>query len=294
MMKLARNGLILAMVIAGMLAFNGCSSDDSSNNNNNPTTSTIYVDMKANALFKYDNTVLDSLNNPTSETYKYEAAFKKGSFIQGAYNDWFYRIGTDKRDNSKDTLYVRVNTGSASGSSFTKEVQMYGFQYQVYMMFVQMIIAMNPTITPPSIPGAQWDIVAMFHKDDGGSYDVGKEWVIGNANGLELGFPVAGLPIPLSVTVKMTGKLESKAETYQNGSINCKAWKSSVSVTLTSSLFKKPGVIKISFWISDNPDGIVKLVQESAVIEFADLLKPFVGNGFTVPGEKSDAYEYTE
>jgi hypothetical protein len=294
-MKFARNGLILAIVAAGVIWVNGCSKDDSSNNGgNNNNGASIYIVMKANALFRYNNIALDSLNNTTGASWQYEAAFKKGSYILGAYNDWYFRIGTDKRDNSKDTVYVRVNTGSASGSSFTKEVQMYGFQYQIFRSFVEMITTLNPGITPPSIPGEQWDVVAMFHKDDGTSYDVGATWTIGNPNGLDLGFAVSGLPASLSVNVKMTGKLESKAETYQNGSINCKAWKSTVYVTLSSTLFKQPAVIKLSFWLSDNPAGIVKLVQESTTLEFADIIKPFIGNGFSMPGEKSESYEYSE
>jgi hypothetical protein len=295
MMKSARYALLIALTSVSVLAFYGCSSDDSGTTpGGNNGVSNIYIEMKSNANFKYDNTALDSLNNPTSETWKYEAYTKKGSFILGAYNDWFYRIGTDKRDDSKDTVYVRVNTGSASGASFTKDVQMYGFQYQIYSMFVAMIIGMNPAITPPSIPGQQWDVVAMYQDDAGKQYDLGKEWQIGSANGLDLGFSVTGFPVPLSVNVKITGKLESKGETYTKGSINCKAWKSSVLVTLTSSLFKKPAVVKFSLWLSDNPDGIVKLQQESTVIELQDMLKPYLGSGFTILGEKSESYEYTE
>lgn len=296
MMKSARYALLPALAVAVMLVLGSCSSDDSSNNNGNNNTgvSKIYIEMKSNAQFKYDNTALDSLNNPTSDTHKYEAYTKKGSSYIGSYNDWFYRIGTDKRDDSKDTIYVRVNTGSASGSSFTKEVQMYGFAYQIHQMFVALIAAMNPAITPPVIPGEQWDVVAMYHDQSGAAYDVGKEWIIGNANGLDLGFSVSGLPVPLNVNVKITGKLETRGETYQKGSINCKAWRSSVFVTLKSSLFKKDAVVKISLLLSDNPDGIVRIVQESTIVEFADILQPFIGTGFTLNGEKSEAYEYSE
>jgi hypothetical protein len=287
MMHTARRSLTALILVAGMVWIGGCSSDDDSSNNNTTNTSSIYLDIVPNSSFTFDRTTLDSLNNPiASTTHNYAVAFKGcGGLYQGAYTDWFYRIGTDGATLQKDTMYIRTNIGSLSGKSFTKEVQAYGMVYAIQEKLVNMIIANYPLATPPKLRGKNWDVIAMYMGDDGKSFDVGKEWVLDN--GSTLNFTILGTTIPIEVSMK--GKLEAKEEVIVVGTNNVKAWKTCLTVTLNMLGGLSTASMKLNTWFSDNPDGPIKVVQESTAITI-----PIVNQKIQIPGEMQILKTWTE
>jgi hypothetical protein len=288
MKKLATFATLIVVAAVMFTALPGCSDDDSSNNNNNNnTTAKIYVQLKANAQYVFKRQDLDSNSVPiASTTRNYTVVLKgNGGLIQGAYNDWFYRIGTDAGTQEKDTLLVRTETGSASGTSFTRNVQVYGFSTEILKSFSDLVTSQFGG-TPPNLPGPTWDILAMYQDEAGNAYDVGKEWTIGNPSGQQLSFTIGVTSITVTVTIK--GKLDSKTETIMMGSTAIKAWKTTVTVTATLP-FGSPIVITMSAWFSDNPDGQVKILQNSA-----KFVVPLVGTTIPIPGEIQEITSYVE
>lgn len=288
MKKLATFATLVIAAAVMFTALPSCSDDDTNNNNNNNnTTSKIYVQLKANAQYVFKRQDLDSNNVPmASTTRNYTVVLKgNGGLIQGAYNDWFYRIGTDAGTLEKDTLLVRTETGSASGTSFTRNVQVYGFANEVLKSFSDLVTSQFGG-TPPNIPGETWDILAMYQDESGNAYDVGKEWIIGNPSGEQMSFNIGGFPITITVMIK--GRLDSKTETLTMGSTTIKAWKTTVTITATLPL-GSPIVITMSAWFSDNPDGQVKILQNSAkfVVPVTNMVIP-------IPGEIQELTSYIE
>ncbi len=283
-------GSTFAALLSAALLFvwlPGCSDDDNGTNNNNNTGSTkIYMELKAASQYKYNRTELDSVNNPiTSTKHDYWIDVKgNGNLLLGAYKDWFYRIGTDKATNEKDTLFIRTNTGSSGGNSFTKEVQVYGFLSEALQAFVDLFAAQFP-IQPPTVPGPKWDPIAKFMDDQGAILPIGTEWYISNVNGEALNFNLSGVPVTVNVIIK--GKFEAKDEVIMVGTKSVKTWKTTVTITATLP-FGSPVVLKIGMWFSDDPDAQVKVRQESAVITI-----PFMGT-LPIPGDLQEMYSYFE
>jgi hypothetical protein len=282
--------VFMLVTVACLISFQGCSSDDdSSNNNNNNTSSRIYVDLKANTQFTFVRTSLDSANNKIASTaHNYVVDLKgNGGLYQGAYKDWFYRIGTDAVSMEKDTAYLRTNTGSASGASFTKEVMMYGFVNQVHQSLVDMIMTAFPIATPPNVAGPDWDIVAMYCDQNGSGYDVGKEWTVGSASGSDLNFVIASYPVPINVKIK--GKLEAKDEIIKVGAKDVKTWKASMYVTISIANGLSTATLKMTSWFSEDPDGPIKMLQESTSITI-----PFLNQKLPINGEVQELSSYRE
>ncbi|MDH7514268.1 MAG: hypothetical protein QHI48_00130 [Bacteroidota bacterium] len=277
--------LYTLVAMAGLLTLAlvpGCSEDSGSNNT--PQTARIYMELKAGSVFNFDRTDLDTANNEIAgSTRRYTVELRgSGNLILGAYRDWFYRIGTDQSTNKKDTLYIRTNTGSSGGTSFTKAVQVYGFATSILAKFADMVLEKAPFLPRPSISGPTWDDVAVFHKDDGTAMADGYEWTIGTQPVYSLNF---GPGITVNISIK--GTLQAKNETFQVGAKTVKAWKTCVTVTAILPI-GDPVTMKIYVWYSDDPDGQVQIVQQSAVIAL-----PIVGS-FVYPGEKQKLVSYTE
>jgi len=276
--------LLFLFAATSIFMMPGCSKDDTTVDPNNPDNSKIDIQLVPNSKYVYDRTDLDSNSAAVSGTTRdYTINIKgNGNLLLGAYSDWFYRVGTDAVTLKKDTLYIRVE----DGTNFTKTVQVYGFQREVLKRFVALITSQFPNVTPPVIPGEQWDIIAMFHDNDGKAYDVGKTWTIGNANGLDLSFDL-GLPAPITINVAFKGKFESKGVKMMVGTKEVTTWSSSV--TIVVNLLGSVTNLKSTFWFSDDPDMQVKVVQESAKIVI-----PFVGLSFPIPGEMQMMKSYQQ
>jgi len=269
-----------------LLAGAGCSDDDNGTNNNPSGSSRINLELKAMSQFTYDRADLDSTNAEVAgSTRDYVVDIRgTGGLILGAYRDWFYRIGTDQKSSMKDTMYIRANTGSAGGNSFTKEVQAYGFIESVMKKFVEALVSRFP-IAPPTIAGPKWDIIAKFHDDNGGALAVGTEWFITSENGEELNFNFSGYPI--KVTLLMKGKFAAKEEVITVGAKQIKAWKTTITITATLPI-GAPAIINVSSWFSDDPDGQIQVVQESGIVNI-----PIAGS-IILPGETQKLKSYRE
>ena len=263
-----------------------CSKDDNSNNNNNNNNGpVINIRLVAGSTYTYTRTDLDSANNKIAGTSRdYTVQIRAGSTFIGAYNDWYYRYATDQQNNTKDTTYIRINTGSSNGVSFTKEVMLYGFSARIAKDFAD-LIHNNFGAPYPSIAGPQWEAIVKYHDDNGKGYDVGTQWTIGNVNGTEMSFLINGNSV--TATLFITGKLEAKEEIITVNSKQIKTWKSSVTVdakVLGSTLAS----IKTYLWFSDDPDAQIQIKKESTKITI-----PFVG-AFNVPGEMQELKTYLQ
>ena len=286
MKRFATLAAILVAAATVLATVPGCSKDD--NTTTPPVTTTkLYVQLKANAQYTFKRQDLDSNSAPiTASARTYNVVLKgNGGLIQGAYNDWFYRIGTDTQSNEKDTLLIRTNTGSNSGTSFTQDIQVYGFAHEVLQSFSD-LVTLQFGGTPPNLPGPNWDVVSMFQDQTGAAYAVGKEWVIGSSSGESLSFDIGGFPITATVIIR--GKLESVSDKLMMGSTEVKAWKTTITITATLPL-GSPIVMTMSLWFSDNPDGQVKVLQNSS-----KFIVPIVGTTLPIPGEIQELQSYLE
>ena len=115
-------------------------------------------------------------------------------------------------------------------------------------------------IPMPQIPGSVGDVIAKFYDDSGNALADGTEWTIGDVNGTELSFLITGIPV--TINVKFKGKVESKTETFTVKNKVIKTWKESV--TATVNILGTNNTIKLNFWYSDDPDGQIRFMQESA------------------------------
>jgi hypothetical protein len=272
-----------AAVLAGAFWIAGCSKDDTPTNNNTLTGPKIYIQLVVNSQFTYNRTVLDSANQPVAgTTHPYQVELKKGNMIVGAFSDWFFRIGTDGVTLEKDTLLIRTNTGSVGGTSFTREVQVYGMDTVINRKLVEMILASIPGATLlTQLTGPHWDPVAMYHNDtDGKAWAVGKDWQIGDAT--TLNFNYLTMQIPVSVSKK--GKLEAIEEAITVGSKTVKAWKTSITTTVVIPIV---GTMtqKMYLWFSDDPDGQIKMEAQSTTLKV-------LTSTVNVPGEVQELKSY--
>lgn len=283
-----RTRFTLSLLCTGLLIISciGCSDEDDTPT---PPSTSGRMDIKLvpNSSFKYNRTDLDSTNTKIPGTTRdYNVSIKgNGGLLLGAFSDWFYRIGTDAGTNEKDTLRIRVSGGTSGSTTFSREIQAYGFRTEILNTMVALMTAAFP-IQPPSIPGPEWDVIAMYYNQDGNAYDVGKEWTIGPELGTDLSFNIQGFPV--TVNVKIKGKLETKDEKITVGTKQVNTWKSSLTVS-TTVLGSPFGNIKVTMWFSDDPDGQIKVLQESGVFTL-----PFGLGSFPVPGEIQELVSYQQ
>ncbi len=276
--RYAFSGLALVMMFAAA----GCGSDD-------PVTPPVggetRIDMQflVNSQFTYTRTTLDTTNQPVAGSQRQYIIELKGSggTIIGAYDDWYRRVGTDMGTLAKDTLFIRTSPGSKEGTSFTKDVMVYGFVHKLHTAFIDQIVAAIPGVSRPDIPGPQWDIIAQYHAQDGSEIAAGSSWTLGNANGTQLNFTIPSFPTPITITVTTKGTLDARGVDMAVGSKTVKTWKSTV--TATADLFAQKTDVKVSFWFSDNPSGQIKVEQQGT-----KFIVPLVNITFPLPGERQE------
>lgn len=267
----------LALVL--MLAAAGCKDDT-------PVTPPVggdtRIDMQLaiNSQFTYTRTLLDTTNQAVpGSAHPYIIELKgSGGTIIGAYDDWLRRVGTDGVSGQKDTLFIRTTPGSSGGTSFTRDVMVYGFVYKIHKSFIDAVVTAYPAITAPDIPGPRWDVIAMYHAADGSEVKPGSTWSLGDPNGTQLNFTIPGIPTPITITVTTTGKLDERGTEMMAGTNKIKTWKSTV--TASAMLLAQQTDLKISFWFSDNPSGQIKTEQQGTkfIVPLANLTIPLPGD----------------
>jgi hypothetical protein len=267
---------LLLFALPALAVLPGCSDDDNPTDPNKGAHQ-INILLHSGDQFSYDRWDLDQNQQKVESTKrKYDVEFLKGVGLVGQYNDWFFRIGKDRSTNARDTLFIRTETRTrADKSSYTKDVMGYGFSYAAMQEFIGMVMQLG-TVGVPTIPAQNWDVLARFYDDNGVALDAGHTWTIGPENGVPMNFTINGSQLP--VLAKFSGKYEAKDVkiTANNKQIN--TWQSSVtaSFTLLGSVELK---VKVNMWFSDDPDTIVKVVQESASVTIPILNIPFTVDG---------------
>ena len=275
-MSIRRSFLLLVTGVLVTVFLPGCSKDDNPVTPNGGTR--LYIQPVINSEFTFDVSTLDSVNTPIGgSTYSYVVAFKStnGALVYGPYTDWIKRIGTAQNTGKKDTVYFRLSTGTQNNASFSKEVMTYGF-CNYFLTKLSESISTQFGIPMPQIPGSVGDVIAKFYDDSGNALADGTEWTIGDVNGTELSFLITGIPV--TINVKFKGKVESKTETFTVKNKVIKTWKESV--TATVNILGTNNTIKLNFWYSDDPDGQIRFMQESA-----KFTVPFIGITFPLEGE---------
>ncbi len=265
MLKRTMHMVLFAAVVSALLWTDGCSKKD--NNPTQPTDHTVNIRLKT-GTWLYNRWDLDSSNVKIAASLRqYNIELRgNGGLYQGAYNDWFFRIGTDMKSGKQDTLLIRTDPNNS-------DLMVYAFQYTMLSKFIDMVMALVPGIDRPAIPQAQWDIIGSYTGTPGQT-----TWAIGDPQGTPINFTFSGIPVTVIVT--LTGKYETKEETIAVDTKTVTTWKTSVTVALDILGTRK--IMHFYFWFSDNPSTQIKVIQESLV-----LALPFLGTQ-VVPGETQE------
>ncbi len=270
--------VLLILVLPAAVFFAGCSDDD---NPNDPNKGYQQVDIRLHSgdQFTYDRYDLDENNQKITESKsKYEVEFLKGSSLLISYSDWYYRFGVDRSTNERDTMYIRTETitRSSDNSSYTESLMAYGFVYDVLQMFIGEVMEFQPDGVP-TIPGANWDVIAKYYDDEGNALDPGAEWELGPEGGVMLNFTFSGIPVSVEATMK--GVLDAREEKVMANNQEITTWKSSIIFNLNVANSTELDV-KLSFWASQDPSTMVKVIQESATVTLP-VLGPLTITGET-------------
>jgi hypothetical protein len=273
--------LFLAIALPFALLTTGCSDDDSQPDPN-AGIQQVNIRMNAGDQFTYDRWDLDANNQKITESKRtYEIKINKGVGLVGQYSDWFFRLGHDRGSGKRDTLFIRTETVTRErdGSSYTEDVMAYGFSYQLLQAFIAEVMKLG-TVGVPTIPAPQWNTIARYYNKDGTAAAIGTQWNITPEDGVIMNFTINGSPIP--VVAKITGRYDAREEKVMAGNKEVTTWKSSITATFTAlgtSLLES----KLYLWFSDDPDGQIRIMQESAQVTI-----PIVGLTLDIPGETQE------
>lgn len=271
--------VLLILVLPAAVFFAGCSDDDDNPNDPNKGYQQVDIRLHSGDQFTYDRYDLDENNQKITESKrKYEVEFIEGNSLLISYRDWYYRFGVDRSTNERDTMYIRTETitRSSDNTSYTESLMAYGFVYDVLQMFIGEVMEFEPDGVP-TIPGATWDVIARYYDDEGNALDPGAEWELGPEGGVMMNFTFNGIPVTVEATVK--GVLDAREEKIMANNQEITTWKSSIVFNLNVANSTEL-VVKLSFWASDDPSTMVKVVQESATVTLP-VLGPLTINGET-------------
>lgn len=263
---------LLLFALPAVAVLPGCSDDDNPTDPNKGARQ-INILLHSGDQFTYDRWDLDPNQQKIESTKrKYDVELLTGVGLVGQYNDWFFRIGKDRASNERDTLFIRTETRTRTdGSSYTEEVMGYGFRYAALQNFIEMIMQLG-TVGVPTIPAEEWDVIARFYDDAGVTHDPGTEWAIGPEAGIPMNFTINGAQLP--VVAKFTGKYEAREEKITANNKEIVTWKTSVTA-MFNVLGSVELKVKVNMWFADDPDTIVRVVQESASVTIPILNIPF-------------------
>lgn len=272
--------LLLAFALPATLTFVGCSDDDTPTDPN-AGIQQVNIRMHAGDQFTYDRWDLDANNQKIATSKRgYDIEINKGVGLVGQYSDWFFRLGKDKVSNKRDTLFIRTETVTrqSNGTSYTEEVMAYGFGYQLLQSFIGEVMKFG-NVGVPTIPAAQWNTIARYYDKSGNAVPVGTEWAIGPEDGVTMNFTVGSIPVNVNARIK--GTYAAREEKIQAGNKQVTTWKSTITATFTiqgSPLLES----KVHLWFSDDPDGQIRVIQESAKATL-----PVLGT-VDIPGETQE------
>ena len=272
--------LVMVLALPSVLLVSGCSDDDDNPVDPNKGYQQVNIRLHAGDQFTYDMWDLDESNQKVGNSKKYEVEFNKGVGLVGQYSDWFYRLGVNRETGTRDTLIIRTHTITRDdGTAYTESVMAYGFFYETLQRFIATVMGLGD-VGVPTIPAEQWDDIAKYYDESGTALDPGAEWPVGSEDGISMNFTINGTP--LSVTAKMTGKLEAREEKIMANGKEVTTWKSSVTAQFT--LLGSVNLdVKLLFWFSDDPDTMVRYTQESA-----NTTIPIINLPFNIPGQTQE------
>ena len=267
---------LLLFALPAVAVLPGCSDDDNPTDPNKGARQ-INILLHSGDQYTYDRWDLDQNQQKIEATkHKYDVEFLSGVGLVGQYNDWFFRIGKDRLTNERDTLFIRTESRTRTdGTFYTKEVMGYGFRYGALQDFIEMVMQLG-TVGVPTIPAEEWDVIARFYDNDGVAIEPGYEWTIGPESGIPMNFTINGAQLP--VTAKFTGKYEAREEKIMANNKEITTWKTSVTAVFNV-LGSVELKVKVNMWLADDPDTIVKVVQESASVTIPILNIPFNVDG---------------
>jgi hypothetical protein len=256
--------LLLAFAMPATFTFIGCSDDDTPTDPN-AGIQQVNIRMHAGDQFTYDRWDLDPNNQKIESTKRaYDIEINKGVGLVGQYSDWFFRLGRDRASGKRDTLYIRTETVTrqSNGTSYTEEVMAYGFSYQLLQAFIAEVMKLG-NVTVPTIAAPQWNTIARYYDKSGNAVPVGTEWWIGPEEGVTMNFTVGTTVIPANAKIK--GAYTAREEKISANNKQITTWKSSITATF-SALGSTLVETKIHLWFSDDPDGQIRVLQESSTI----------------------------
>ncbi len=256
--------LFLPIVAVFAVVIVGCSKDEDPIKP--PEETKFIIRLKAGQTFIYDRWKLkmDNTKNDTSKSI-YTTTFvgSTGSSLSG-YTDYFRRNTVDSKTGTDET-FIRVEPTNG-------DVMVHGFQYRIFEELIKQLNATIPGgIGNPTIAGKKWDIIGSYTGTPGTT-----TWNITQATGELLSFNVTGLGA-ITLTVWITGKYAAKDEVMTVGTKSIKMRKSTIT-TAIDILGTKQNIL-VHFWFSDDPNGQIKLMQESAVLSLGGFFN------LSVPGE---------
>lgn len=229
----------------------------------------LFMQFRSGARFVFDRWDLDENNqkDPTTKaTYTTVISAGDGTLISG-HADWFRAISTDSRVSRKDTLIIRVNE--------TGDLQSYGFVTNIIRRFIR---SAGSAIDPSGItlPAPTWDVVGRFNVDASTPLPLGTGWDITQGNGISITFTPSGIPLPVTINIKIRGELFARGETFTAGAATIRA--SRVRITATVAVLFNRSDIVIDVWFSDDPSGQVRLEQKFAELNLGLTTVPVPGD----------------
>lgn len=229
----------------------------------------LFMQLRSGARFVFDRWDLDENNqkDPTSKATYTTVVSAGGGTAIGAYTDWFRAVSTDTRVSRKDTLIIRVNE--------TGDLQSYGFITSILRRFIRNAGgAIDPSTV--TLPAPTWDVVGRFNADATTPLPLGTGWDVTPSAGVSLTVTPNGLPLPVTINIKITGELFARGESFTAGGATIRA--SRVRLTATVAVLLNRSDIVIDVWFSDDPSGQVRLEQKFAELNLGLTTVPVPGD----------------
>jgi hypothetical protein len=243
---------------------------DSAGNGSNLSRVTFYIvdqnaftmQLRDGSVFTYRRWALDLNNAPVAGSDRdYVRTYTKGTTTLGGQTDWYYAIARDMRYNDLDTLIVRTD---AANNFFV-----YGFVNEFAQRLIAEAIANGLPVVMPTLPAPTWDLIGNFNDANGVALQPGVTWNITAGNGIDI-------PISLvTANMKLTGAFTSRGDEFTvNGKV-IRTWQSTVSGKIT--ILGQESVIPIHIWLSNDPNGQIRMQQETSVLRVLTQQYPVAG-----------------
>jgi len=247
---------------------------DAAGNVSDPAVVTITVvdkDLLAMQLipgteFVYDRWDIDETNQilqTSKRTYTSKIIAGTGEDLKGK-TDWVYNISLDAQTQKYDTLIFRLDEDG--------NVMVYGFFAEIMRKFIEKAGA-TMDIGNPVLPEAEWEYVGKFNAQGGAALPVGTEWDITKPAGYDFSITVFGFPVNVNVVVK--GIFENRGDVITVSGKDIPTWSSKITATVT--IVGTTLDIVIRSWFSDDPDGMIRLRQDGALLDLGLTSFPVEG-----------------